>query len=373
MKYLEHFGINGLNMIKNLLKLTVIEELGKTLEFGKKLLLCQFPNIEISDSHSNFHQVIKEINKLSNKKIYLDEKEKFISIGFFLFEFDNCKFITKTSKTLNRNNEEHYILNLFCVGSRNNLLQFLKHCSSIFDSPDIFCWNNNWMRLSNSQSYKTFDKIYCKEEIKSEILDDLQRFKESEDRYIEEGITYKRNYLFYGPPGTGKTSLAKAIATHLKRPLYIFPLEKTKDTNSWNNDAFVDGLSWMSSSPVILIEDIDHAYDTQNPGDSLLNLLDGMRSIKDSVTIITTNNLDNINPILIRPGRIDKTFFLDHPGLLEISKLIEDLAPERFTDKQKELIFLNFHISEIQNYLIQKGSVEKILLELVKRLENGNK
>lgn len=44
----------------------------------------------------------------------------------------------------------------------------------------------------------------------------------------------------------------------------------------------------------------------------LLNVLDGVVDTPGRIVIMTTNQVDVLDPALIRPGRIDKTILLDY-------------------------------------------------------------
>jgi DNA replication protein DnaC len=51
--------------------------------------------------------------------------------------------------------------------------------------------------------------------LSTEILDDIKRFWESEERYKQFGNVYKRNILLYSLPGNGKTSLINILCHKL--------------------------------------------------------------------------------------------------------------------------------------------------------------
>jgi len=54
---------------------------------------------------------------------------------------------------------------------------------------------------------------------------------------------------------------------------------------------------------------------------TLLNCLDGITSQTGRIVFITANKKDTMPPVLIRPGRIDKTYLLDYADEQQIKSL----------------------------------------------------
>ncbi|KAH4992928.1 hypothetical protein HBI76_033620 [Parastagonospora nodorum] len=187
--------------------------------------------------------------------------------------------------------------------------------------------------------------------VKQELVADLQDFfdEDTEGYYHQNGIPYRRGYLFYGPAGTGKTSLSTAIASHYDLSLYMINLA------NMNDSTLQEQVQKLPTRCVILFEDIDAAgvtrestmvsrkgkSDSEDSEDDserdgtrkkratrkakeppprktqvtlsgLLNTLDGPGSKEGHVVILTTNAPDSLDGALIRPGRIDHTVFLGY-------------------------------------------------------------
>lgn len=150
-----------------------------------------------------------------------------------------------------------------------------------------------------------------------EIISDLTTFIASGDWYNDRGIPFRRGILLYGPPGTGKSSLAQVIATELSMDLNVLTLAST-------SPSALSGLMGASNQ-LILIEDIDVATEAAENRklesskakdkssvkitlSDLLNSIDGVCSGWGNILIITTNDKSRIDPALLRPGRIDKSY-----------------------------------------------------------------
>ncbi len=159
---------------------------------------------------------------------------------------------------------------------------------------------------------RSFESVYLNQELKTNLLEDLDRFlsKETQEWYQFHDIPSKRSYLFYGPPGTGKTSTVKAIASKYGMPVYIMKLnlQEMDDTVAIN---LVEQLPPFS---ILLIEDIDAIFDQfgqksdfkQNLTFSgLMNILDGITAFQGQLIIMTTNHKEKVNRAALRTGRID--------------------------------------------------------------------
>jgi ATP-dependent Zn protease len=138
-----------------------------------------------------------------------------------------------------------------------------------------------------------------------------------------------KGMLLYGPPGTGKTMLAKAFAKEAELPfisttgLELLKPEKTKSI-------FTRAKAYAPA--IIFIDEIDTLgkRDGENgrevPINKLLSEMDGFagRKGEDIFVIAATNYKENIDPAIIRPGRVEIH--------IEINNLDKD-ARQYFLDK----------------------------------------
>ena len=172
-------------------------------------------------------------------------------------------------------------------------------------------------------------------------MNELDKFMCFEKVFKENGIPYKKGFLFYGPPGTGKTSLVKALACQYDIPIYIFDINNGA-INDENITQTINSISG-SGNRILLFEDIDSAFSDKeelkyqsredvivnvkknseekekkddliekSPSkkfltySGLLNALDGvMSNHAGTIMIMTTNYYEKLGQALIRPGRID--------------------------------------------------------------------
>jgi len=156
----------------------------------------------------------------------------------------------------------------------------------------------------------------------------IQEIKESvelpltnPEMYETVGILPPKGVILYGPPGTGKTLLAKAVANHTKATfLRIVGSEMIKKYLGEGPKLVRELFQAASDSApcIIFIDEIDAVgskrYNAQSGGEreiqrtmlELLNQLDGFDDRGDVKVIMATNRIDQLDPALLRPGRIDR-------------------------------------------------------------------
>ncbi|CAK7346330.1 unnamed protein product [Dovyalis caffra] len=152
----------------------------------------------------------------------------------------------------------------------------------------------------------TFDTIAMDPDMKRELIEDLDRFVERRDFYRRVGKAWKRGYLFYGPPGTGKSSLVAAMANHLKFDVYDLELKEVQCNSDLRRLLFGTG-----NRSILVIEDIDRSFESIEDDKvtlgGLLNFIDGLWSScgDERIVVFTTNHKEQLDPALLRPGRMD--------------------------------------------------------------------
>lgn len=166
-------------------------------------------------------------------------------------------------------------------------------------------------RSSRDIPLRKLESVVLKDGQIETIVKDISRFLNAEERYAALDYPYHRGILLHGKPGTGKTSIAAAIANHLKLDVYYISLGSVKD-----NAALGNLLQSVRSRSLLLLEEIDICKATKTDGrndhsgggitmDGLLQALDGFTAPHGLVTIMTTNKIEVLDEALIRSGRAD--------------------------------------------------------------------
>lgn len=181
----------------------------------------------------------------------------------------------------------------------------------------------------------TIDNLSLRSELTA-LVEKLKFWHESQAWYQQHGIPWRRGCLLYGLPGTGKTSFARATAELLDVPVHVFDLAGMS-----NQDLKRAWREMLATAPCIaLLEDLDavfHGRTNVTPVgamgvpltfDCLLNCIDGIERVDGMLLMVTTNNLDKLDPALVdRPGRIDDVVEfkpLDYEGRVKLATRILD-------------------------------------------------
>jgi len=238
----------------------------------------------------------------------------------------------------------------------------------------LYVFDDGWDCVE-AYSPRLLDSVLLKPGEKEHLLGDLQRFRASRERYRKLGVPYHRGYLFYGPPGTGKTSLVSACAAKLGMSIYVVNLTEMNDRS------LKKAMNWVSEDSVILFEDIDcmrAGHRRQMPGaeekpqpvnagandaaspmlgvtlSGLLNVLDGFHAPENVIFVMTTNDVDALDPALLRPGRIDYKLFMGRAAESQKAELYRRFFPEASEEQARE--FAREHraetMAEFQGHLL---------------------
>jgi mitochondrial chaperone BCS1 len=227
----------------------------------------------------------------------------------------------------------HEYLQFRTIGRRQNVLW--KFVNEIVDCHHknsarswLFVYDDGWSRAYGYVARK-LESVILQGGEKERLVEDIARFKASRKRYRALGVPFHRGYLFHGPPGTGKTSLVSALAERFGMSIYVINLAQ------FNDRTLVSAMNDVDQNSVILFEDIDcmksgdarsnrDAHETKSVSHNLaekkdgfnvtlsglLNALDGFSAPDNVLFVMTSNQIEALDPALLRPGRIDYRLYL---------------------------------------------------------------
>ena len=268
------------------------------------------------------------INKSEESSTDTDDKKK---------NFDEKKTYTIDIYTLNDNIETYinYCNKQYAKYEydKKNEYPLIENCGGESDDDNT--------TITRFYSNKTFETIFINETILHEIKSHVRDVLEEAPHFKKMGVSPTFKCILHGQPGTGKTSIIKAILNYCQtfgkvRHIKRVDLSIIKDKDELYN-TFIN-----SSAKIIYLEEVDrakciHANQEQEPSinqfnikelqthskeellekieafgkssvsnvhhnqpnlkiEDILELLDGLPELHGYIILMTTNNIDKIEP-----------------------------------------------------------------------------
>ena len=157
------------------------------------------------------------------------------------------------------------------------------------------------------------------EQIETSILTPIKHT----DRCRNLRIPLKRGVLLEGPYGTGKSLTSRMTASVCAENGWTFVLlDRVQGLQA--------ALEFANqyAPAVVFAEDIDRiAAERDEAANDLINTIDGVLSKRAEImTVLTTNFAEKLNPVILRPGRLDAVISLRAPSAATAERLIRHYA-----------------------------------------------
>lgn len=203
-----------------------------------------------------------------------------------------------------------------------------KHYRSLFASAlDVTMVHvgskyGHWMK-SDPLPRRPLDTVVLDADAMTRLVRDIDAFRAAESDYVRHGMPYKRVFCLYGPPGTGKTSTIFALASHFRADVAMMNLSRSIEDI---DGTLVQLVQNVPRNAFLVFEDVDAAFPPRKPRSSpseptggpapmlstLLNILDGNLRKHGMIVFLTTNHIDQMDPALVRTGRVDVALELNY-------------------------------------------------------------
>lgn len=223
-----------------------------------------------------------------------------------------------TNQKCEINDSTTLVLKIRRNDKRRILRPYLQHIHTVFDEieqrrKEVKLYINAEAGPENSGRWtsvpfthpSTIDTAVMDSDLKNKIKSDLESFLKSKQYYHRLGRVWKRSYLLCGPSGTGKSSFIAGMAKFLGYDVYDVDLSRVTGDSDLKMILFQ-----TTNKSMIVIEDLDRYLIHKLTAVSLsgiLNFMDGIFSCcgEERVMVFTMNGKDQIDPTVLRPGRID--------------------------------------------------------------------
>lgn len=426
--YLLHHKLTDISNFKEMAKIqfnTYQEESTEFVmipEYNQKILLCSIHNIFIEiciyeENTTDEKEKLKNSYKIHSYKLSINAKNKYHILDEFV---TNCL----------------HVYNNDIMDKKTHMI--FEYAGTHKDEYDkIKLQYHEYPFKSN----KLLDKnIYF--EGKDKLIEYVDKFKvnktdeksDYEREYEEAGVTFKASILLRGPPGCGKSCTIRGILNRTGRHGVLVTWSKLKTCNDFCSlfrTTKINDKEYSISDLCFIFEDFDanksdilknrmnkscgpcHEYnkiqqmiekydkndnaekiikelDTMTLFDKkmedeltlecVLNVLDGIIELHNTMIIFTTNHLEHIDPAFTRSGRID----FHHEFKLASIHIIKEML-HKIRNIDCENPEYNEYFANMTDYLISPADIQnicfkytnndvtEILTEIVTACKNKNK
>lgn len=188
-----------------------------------------------------------------------------------------------------------------------------------------------------------------------EILDDATTFFDGVEWYRDRGLPYRRGHLLFGPAGNGKSTIIQVLATELKLQIYFLTLSHPEMTDY----DLAMALGRLPEKCLLVVEDFEKVRleKTEMTMGGLLNAVDGPLASEGRLIVFTANKIENIDDYFLRPGRIDRQWFIGVPGVGAIEACFNRFGVDGSIDKTaflQEAETMEWSMAQVQKELYLK-------------------
>jgi hypothetical protein len=157
------------------------------------------------------------------------------------------------------------------------------------------------------------DGIYILPDMATEVvLAEVRKFWDSEARYRQHKLLYKRGIMLWGPPGGGKTVTVKLLMGELVKQGGIVIMGDNVNLTVMTLKAL--RRIEANRRVIVVFEDIDEIINFNGEA-QVLSMLDGEQNVDNILHLATTNYPDRLGArIMNRPSRFDRRVMVGMPS-----------------------------------------------------------
>lgn len=170
----------------------------------------------------------------------------------------------------------------------------------------------------------SWDDIAGQHDLKRKLVEVVQLPLSAAPAFARLGVAAPKGVLLYGPPGCSKTLTAKALAS--ESGLNFLAVKGPEIFNKYVGESErtvreVFRRARAAAPSIIFFDEIDALASTrdaltlaaQHVLTALLNEIDGIEELRGVVVVAATNRPSELDPALLRPGRLDRHIYVGPP------------------------------------------------------------
>lgn len=343
------------------------------------LIKINIPNTNIYFYYIDIYTQLTESN--SNEIQVIDKKQdEKITLSDYVINYLRKYFEMRNTYVLIYKKQDEKIIFDFIenIIYESYLSYFNDDYSNLVNIYNIDAFSSNALSFVNTKTQANtikLSKLITYNDINLKIFESIIKFSSSKDNYNKFNRIYKKGYLFLGHKGTGKTTLIKSISSAMRYGILNIPLSSLTNKEFIKlifniNDYLVNSRNGLS----IIFEDIDRVFhldqnitNVTDPisFDVLLNFIDGLNSPSKCLFFLTANNLDRIEPTLIRKNRIDEIYYIEPFSNIEATKYILKSFEMENNKIQEERL-----LTKLEGCYYIPATLEKYVLDYIDNYED---
>ncbi len=180
------------------------------------------------------------------------------------------------------------------------------------------------MFSSASKSTLGFNDLAGLEQVKEDLKDSIELPLKYPDKWQKLGVKSISGLLLYGPPGCGKTYVAKCASGQFNIRLLVADPSVVMSKYVGESEKVVAKLfkcARKAAPAIVFVDEVDKLIPLESKGSEVpqrveaqfLQEMSGIKPESNFIVVMATNEPWNLNPAIIRPGRIDRWVYVPEP------------------------------------------------------------
>jgi len=227
--------------------------------------------------------------------------------------------------------------------------------------------NGGNLHIDLIPDYESSDLIHFEDSSVSLLKNEFTKFWTLKDKYESRSESHKRGFLLWGPPGSGKSCILDILlSSFIADGGLVFDFDGSLPAAM----PLINAIE-PERRKMFIMEDFDNIVDYNEH--EVLQLLDGLVPLKNTVVIATTNYPENIPPrFLNRPSRFDRIEFVGFPSLAHRLQYIEAKSEELTSVERHQLAEMteNFTFAHLKEAVLSVELYGHEIKAAVDRIRN---